>query len=67
MPDASALAVGTDDGAVLLWDLRLLKAGTEVEPMLGIACSQAKRNFTQSEWLQYFANEPYRLTCQVSG
>jgi WD40 repeat protein len=62
-PDGKKLAIGTQDGAVLLWDLSLLDKDTKAEQTLELACSLAQRNLTRSEWGQYFGTEPYRRTC----
>ena len=55
-PDGRTLASGSVDGSLALW---------KVEPQMWIekTCQRAGRNFTQSEWQQYFFDEPYRLTC----
>jgi WD40 repeat protein len=61
--DGRVLALGSYDGSIFLWDLGLLNPEVEADPYIGQACSLAERNFTGSEWQQYFAHEPYRITC----
>lgn len=41
---------------IILWDM-------SSESWLKKTCALAGRNFTQSEWLQYFPGEVYRVTC----
>jgi WD40 repeat protein len=55
-PDGKALASGSDDGASILWDI-------DPESWIRRACAIAGSNLTQSEWQQYFGQEPYRKTC----
>jgi WD40 repeat protein len=65
-PDGLVLAVGTEDGTVLLWDLGLLDPDTGRDFYLEIACSFVKRDdrdFTDSELIQYFGNTTQRHTC----
>jgi len=62
-PDASMLAIGTQDGTVLIWDLSLLNKDTEAEPTLEIACSQVHANFTDTEWQQVFGDIPKGSVC----
>jgi len=64
MPDASALAVGTDDGAVLLWDLSLLQSGTDAEPTLKLACSRVNPDFPDSDLLPYLGEVTKRDMCE---
>jgi WD40 repeat protein len=61
--DGKTLSIGTENGSVLTWDLRLLDPDTELQPYLELACSQAKRSFTDSEWQQYFGKEAVSFTC----
>jgi len=62
-PDGGTLAVGTEDGTVLLWDLALLDTDTDREPYLKIACSMVGRNFNDSEWKKFLGDAPYQKTC----
>jgi len=62
-PDGWNLAVGTESGTVLLWDLSLLDKDTSLQLYIDLACSRATRNFTPTEWDQYFAGEAYHVTC----
>jgi WD40 repeat protein len=41
---------------IFLWDVN-------PESWIQKACRRAGRNFTQTEWTQYFPDEPYRQTC----
>jgi WD40 repeat protein len=41
---------------IIIWDL-------DPESWIQKACQIAGRNFTVSEWTQYFPNEQYRVTC----
>jgi WD40 repeat protein len=61
--DGRVLAVGSNDGSIFLWDLGLLNPEVEADPYIGQACSLAGRNFTSSEWQQYFPKDTYRITC----
>lgn len=62
--NSDALVIGTDDGAVLLWDLSLLRSAAEIRPMIDIACSQIQQNFTRAEWSQYYGpGAAYQATC----
>ena len=64
MPDSDRLAIGTDDGTVLLWDLSLLRSAAEIESMIDIACSQVDQNLTQAQWAQYYSPDAaYDVTC----
>jgi WD40 repeat protein len=63
MPDVRTLIIGTDNGTILLWDLGLLEAGTDTEPAIALACSQVKRDFTDTELQQYFGDLSRRTTC----
>lgn len=35
----------------------------DIQSLINKTCLRAGRNFTQSEWRQFFPNESYRLTC----
>jgi WD40 repeat protein len=57
--NSATLASGSIDNNIIVWDL---------DPQSWIAkmCQRVGRNFTQSEWRQYFGDEPYPvqdLTC----
>ena len=54
--DGKILTSKTYDGTTILWDLDPLS-------WLEKTCQRGGRNFTQSEWQQYFPNEIYRITC----
>jgi WD40 repeat protein len=55
-PDGQTLASGSADGTVILWDL-------DFGSLPAQACRRANRNLTQSEWRQFFGDDPYRATC----
>jgi WD40 repeat protein len=64
LPDGSTLVIGTDDGAILLWDLSLLSASADRQSMIDVACSQIRQNFTEAEWIQYVSsNSERQATC----
>jgi WD40 repeat protein len=54
--DGKTLAFGSRDGSITLWDL-------EPQTWLEKTCQRVGRNFTQTEWKQYFSDEPYHITC----
>jgi WD40 repeat protein len=54
-PGGRWLATGGRDHTVKLWLVH-------VEELVGIACRNAGRNFTQEEWRLYFHGEPYHKT-----
>ena len=56
-PDGKYLAASTLEGPVYVWDL-------DLNILLQKACNRVSRNFTESEWKQYFPNEEYRQTCE---
>ena len=51
-----ALASGSMDGTVILWDVNL-------GSWLDLACRIANRNLTMDEWQRYVGPGPYRQTC----
>jgi WD40 repeat protein len=55
-PDGKTLASGSLDKTIILWDF-------DPQSWLTKLCNMAGRNFTRSEWAQYFPEEPYRQTC----
>jgi len=57
-PDGNTLAtISSGSGSIVLWDLNPLS-------WINQACQQAGRNFTNTEWAQYFPGEEYRKTCE---
>jgi WD40 repeat protein len=54
-PDNRALFSASNKGTVLRWNLVDWQA---------IACDLAQRNLTQTEWRQFFPDQPYRPTCE---
>jgi len=54
--DGKTLVSGSADNTIILWDM---------DPLSWVkkACQRVGRNFTQTEWAQYFPNEEYRATC----
>ena len=64
LPDGNTLAIGTDDGTVLLWDLSLLGLSPEMNSLIDAACSQVNQNFTEEQWSQYVSTDTTReATC----
>ncbi len=55
-PDGKLLASGSRDTKIILWQVDDLTWQNR-------ACRIANRNLTQSEWQQFFGNEPYHRTC----
>ena len=62
-PDGHHLAIGMEEGTILLWDLSLLDENTNAESTLEAACSQVTRPFTDAEWQQYIGALPQTITC----
>jgi hypothetical protein len=57
-PDGKTIAAGFGTlgvGGVALWDV-------DLDSWQGLAGTIANRNFTRTEWRQYFPEEPYRPT-----
>ena len=56
-PGSAVVAVGRDDGAVDLWDVR-------AETLVRLACETANRNLTPEEWTGLVGRaSDYRETC----
>jgi WD40 repeat protein len=55
-PNSKILASGTDNGAIILWN---------IDPLSWIekSCQRAGRNITRAEWAKYFPSEEYRVIC----
>jgi hypothetical protein len=50
------LSSGNEDNTIILWS---------IDPsLIEKACQRAGRNFTRTEWEQYFPGEKYRKTCE---
>jgi WD40 repeat protein len=56
-PNGNTLASGGSEGTLIQWDLN-------PESWALNACERVGRNFTRTEWAQYFPNEDYRKTCE---
>ncbi len=56
-PDGQRLATASDDRSARLWRWR-------VEDLIDLACRAAGRNLSVEEWQRYFADRPYRRTCE---
>ena len=57
-PDGKTLVAGSDNGS-LAW--------MSLDRWLEQACQYAGRNFDDAEWQQFFKDEQYRQTCEVSS
>jgi WD40 repeat protein len=55
-PDSNWLITAGDDTAVRVWPLA-------INALIELACNTAGRNFSNSEWEQYFPGTPYTATC----
>lgn len=55
-PDGHTLAIMENAGSVYLLDFSF-------ESWRSRACQRANRNLTQEEWVRFFGDEPYQLTC----
>jgi hypothetical protein len=55
-PDGKTLASGSEDQTIMLWD-------TDAGSWLKLACQQAGRNLSYSEWQQYMQDQGYRKSC----
>jgi WD40 repeat protein len=56
-PDGRTLASGSIDNSLIFWDL-------DPQSWIAKSCQRAGRNFTRSEWAQFFQDEEYRQTCE---
>lgn len=54
--DGQVLYAGGTDGNVYQWEVN-------IDNWISLACQLAGRNFTQSEWTQFFGETPYHITC----
>ncbi len=56
-PDGRWLTTTGGDTTARLWIWR-------VEDLIDLACATAGRNMSREEWQRYFADQPYRRTCE---
>jgi WD40 repeat protein len=56
-PAGRWLATASWDNTARLWTWR-------VEDLIALACATAGRNMSREEWQRYFADQPYRKTCE---
>ncbi|GAB4578950.1 MAG: hypothetical protein Fur0022_16870 [Anaerolineales bacterium] len=54
--DGKVLYAGGTDGTIYQWKV-------DINTWLNLACQLAGRNFSQSEWVQFFGSQPYKATC----
>lgn len=54
--DGNVLYAGGADGNVYQWEIN-------IDNWLNLACQLAGRNFTKSEWAQFFGDTAYQTTC----
>ncbi|HSL44623.1 MAG TPA: hypothetical protein VK897_14395 [Anaerolineales bacterium] len=62
-PDGNWLAIGTEEGTILVWDLDLLNEGLQVDSILTMACSRLTPNITDAQWQRYFGDLPRAEIC----
>ena len=55
-PEDNAVAAGTSNGYVALWDI-------DIAHWEQMACAIAGRNLSRAEWQQYLPDQPYHVTC----
>jgi hypothetical protein len=59
--DGATLAIGTNDTAARLWDIKSLRALRE--KAAPVACQRAGRGLNHEEWKRYIPDLPYQNTC----
>jgi len=55
-PDGRWLASTADNGSSVFWQI-------DMPSLLARACEIAGRDFSESEWKQFFGDDPFRVTC----
>lgn len=61
-PDGKSLVSGDLNGTLILWN-QDPNSEEGLHSWVKTACQIAGRNFTQTEWTQYFPDDEYRITC----
>jgi WD40 repeat protein len=56
-PDGRWIVTGSDDGTARVW-------AWQPQDVITLLCARLPRNFTKSEWQQFFGDVPYHPTCE---